>query len=129
MSTFSVSTLFTSPTQSIASQKTTPTASQQQPPVRSLFFEIVHTTRADSQTALESATAPPPSATDTPLVTPEVAEDLVRRGFTQEDVDGLALLQVTVAEETSTIPPAGQDRGSESPVDLDFFEQMDAQAA
>ena len=97
----------------------------QQLPVRSLFSEIVHTTRADSQTAPKSATSPPFTTTVSTL-TPQVAEDLVRRGFTQEDVDNLALLQATVAEETSTVPPAGQDRGSESPVDHEYFEQLDA---
>ena len=40
-------------------------------------------------------------------------------------MDDLAFLQATAAEETSTVPPVGQDRGSESPIDLDFFEQMD----
>ena len=40
----------------------------------------------------------------------------------------LLLLQ-TSTQETTTVTPAAQDSGTESLVDLGFFEQLDAQAA
>ncbi|GJN18671.1 hypothetical protein PR202_gb05855 [Eleusine coracana subsp. coracana] len=92
--------------------------------------EFIQSTTEDrhSQPASQIATAPPSTATVSTL-TPQLAEELVHRGYSQEDVDDLALLQANVVEETFTVPLAGQDNGSESPVDLEFFKQLDTQVA